>query len=94
MAKKIVVLTGSPRKKGNSIAMTEAFIAAAQKKGHQITRFDTAQMQINGCRACDTCFSQGKACSFDDDFNKIAPEIEAADVVVFTMPVYLSLIHI
>ena len=44
MAKKIVVLTGSPRKKGNSIAMTEAFIAAAQKKGHQITRFDTAQM--------------------------------------------------
>ena len=88
MAKKIVVLTGSPRKKGNSIAMTEAFIAAAQKKGHQITRFDTAQMQINGCRACDTCFSQGKACSFDDDFNKIAPEIEAADVVVFTMPVY------
>ena len=27
---KIVVLTGSPREKGNSFAMTEAFIKAAE----------------------------------------------------------------
>ena len=33
MGKKIVVITGSPRKAGNSFAMTEAFIAAAEKKG-------------------------------------------------------------
>lgn len=39
MSKKIVVITGSPRKKGNSFAMTDAFIRAAQAKGHQITRF-------------------------------------------------------
>jgi len=88
MAKKIVVLTGSPRKNGNSIAMAEAFIAAAKNQGHQVTRFDTAQLQINGCRACETCFSKGQACSFDDDFNKIAPAIEEADVIVFSMPVY------
>ena len=37
---------------------------------------------------CETCFKTGKACSFDDDFNLIAPAIEKADVVVFTMPVY------
>ena len=35
MSKKIVVITGSPRKKGNSFAMTEAFIKAAEKKGIQ-----------------------------------------------------------
>jgi len=34
MSKKIVVITGSPRKKGNSFAMTNAFIQAAQAKGH------------------------------------------------------------
>lgn len=34
MSKKIVVITGSPRKKGNSFAMTEAFIQAAEAKGH------------------------------------------------------------
>ena len=45
-------------------------------------------MKISGCRACETCYSTGKACTFDDDFNKIAPAILEADVIVFTMPVY------
>ncbi len=88
MGKKIAVITGSPRKKGNSFAMTEAFIRGAEAKGHQITRFDAAMENVGGCRACETCFKTGKACSFDDSFNAIAPAILEADVVVFTMPVY------
>lgn len=88
MSKKIVVVTGSPRKNGNSFAMTDAFIQAAQAKGHTVTRFDAAMMKIGGCRACETCYKTGKACSFDDDFNTIAPAILEADAVVFTMPVY------
>jgi len=88
MGKKIVVITGSPRKHGNSFAMTDAFIKAAEAKGHTVTRFDAALNKVDGCHACETCFKTGKACSFDDDFNVIAPEIEKADVVVFTMPVY------
>lgn len=85
---KIVVITGSPRKKGNSFAMTDAFIKAAGEKGHTVTRFDAAMMKIGGCHACETCFKTGKACSFDDDFNLIAPAVQDADAVVFTMPVY------
>lgn len=88
MSKKIVVITGSPRKNGNSFAMTDAFIKAAEAKGHTVTRFDAAMMKIGGCRACETCFKSGKACSFDDDFNIIAPAVLDADAVVFTMPVY------
>ena len=88
MSKKIVVITGSPRKNGNSFAMTDAFIQAAQAKGHTVTRFDAAMMKIGGCHACETCYKTGKACSFDDDFNTIAPAILEADAVVFTTPVY------
>ncbi len=88
MSKKIVVITGSPRKKGNSFAMTEAFIRAAEAKGHIVTRFDAALKNAGGCRACETCFKTGKPCSFDDDFNTIAPAIQEADAVVFSMPVY------
>lgn len=88
MSKKIVVITGSPRKNGNSFAMTDAFIKAAEEKGHTITRFDAAMKKVGGCHACETCFSTGKACTFDDDFNVIAPVILEADVIVFTMPVY------
>lgn len=88
MSKKIVVITGSPRKNGNSFAMTEAFIKVAEAKGHTVTRFDAAMKKLGGCHACETCFTTGKACTFDDDFNTIAPAILEADAVVFTAPVY------
>ena len=88
MSKKIVVLTGSPRKNGNSFAMTDGFVNACEGKGYKVDRFDTAFMKIGGCVACDTCYKAGKACSHEDDFNKIAPIVEAADVIVFTCPVY------
>lgn len=88
MNKKIVVITGSPRKNGNSFAMTAAFIQAAEAKGHTVTRFDAAMKKVGGCHACETCFQTGKACSFDDDFNLLAPAIAEADAIVYTMPVY------
>lgn len=85
---KIVVITGSPRRNGNSFAMTDAFIRAAESLGHTIRRFDAAFMNIGGCRACETCYKTGKACTFDDDFNTVAPALLEADAVVFSMPVY------
>lgn len=85
---KITVITGSPRKKGNTFAMVDAFINTAEAKGHEVVRFDAAMMKIGGCHACMTCFKTGNACSFDDDFNIIAPHILDADAVIFAMPVY------
>ena len=63
MSKKIVVITGSPRKKGNSFAMTDAFIQAAQAKGHTVTRFDAAGKKLTGCHACET------ACKMEHDLS-------------------------
>ena len=88
MKKKIVVITGSPRKNGNSFAMTDAFIKAAEKKGHCIMRYDAADMEIKGCTACESCLETENACIFDDDFNRMAPVIEEADVVILTTPLY------
>ena len=85
---KIAVITGSPRKNGNSFAMTQAFVEAAEARGHVVERFDAVFMNIGGCHACQTCYKTGKACSFDDDFNRIAPVLLEADAVVYTMPVY------
>lgn len=85
---KIVVITGSPRKNGNSFAMTDTFVKAAEGLGHTVQRFDAAFMKIGGCHACEMCYKTGKACSFDDDFNVIAPAILEADAIVYTMPLY------
>lgn len=84
----ITVITGSPRKKGNSFAMADSFIEEARSCGHNIERFDAAFLKIGGCHACQTCYKTGKACSFDDDFNTIAPSILKADAVVFVLPTY------
>lgn len=54
--------------------------AAPQKE--EMTRFDAAFRKVGGCRACETCYQTDKACSFDDDFNEIAPAILAADALV------------
>lgn len=85
---KITVITGSPRKPGNSFAMTQAFIDEAHRCGHTLERFDAAFLQIGGCHACMGCYKTGKACAFDDDFNRIAPAILDSQAVLFSMPVY------
>lgn len=88
MNKRIVLLTGSPRKNGNSFVLAEAFSKAAKEMGNSVTCLDAADMEIKGCIACETCYQSGKACSFDDDFNKISAVIEEADAVVFCTPLY------
>lgn len=85
---KLVVLTGSPRKNGNSNTMAAAFVQEAEKLGHTVTVIDSYQLEIGGCRDCRRCYSTGKACVFDDDFNTIAQDILEADGIVFAMPVY------
>jgi len=88
MKKSILVLTGSPRVGGNSDLLADAFIKGATKAGHEVVKCEVGKKNIMGCKACDTCYSKGKPCSFDDDFNSIAPLMEKADVIVFITPLY------
>ncbi|QHI72132.1 flavodoxin family protein [Aminipila terrae] len=88
MKKNVLVITGSPRNGGNSDLLADAFIEGAQSAGHNVTKWKAAEKNIGGCHACETCFSTGKACSFDDDFNDLAPLLAKADVLVWATPVY------
>ncbi len=85
---KLIVLTGSPRKQGNSNTMAAAFAQEAERLGHNVQIIDSYQLEIGGCRDCRRCYATGKACAFDDDFNTIAQDILEADGIVFAMPVY------
>ncbi len=87
---KIVILTGSPRKNGNSAKLVKAFTEEAERFGAEVEIFDTAFMNIGGCRHCENCYKKGRPCLFEDDFNKIAAAVENADGVVFASPLYWS----
>jgi multimeric flavodoxin WrbA len=86
--KNILIITGSPRKNGNSTLLANAFIEGAKVNEHKIMLFEAGRKKIKGCVACNTCFSKGNACSFNDDFNEIVPMIENADIIVFCTPLY------
>lgn len=89
MAKKIVILNGSPRPAGNTKGLIQAFTEGAESKGHQVICFDLGQMNIHGCLGC---FGGGKdknsPCVQKDDMTKIYPEYAAADIVVLASPMY------
>lgn len=84
---KIVVLTGSPRRNGNTNYLADRFIAGAQEKGHEMFRFDCAAHKVNGCRACNHCGMDGD-CVLKDDFSIVRPYLLEADMVVFVTPMY------
>ena len=52
MAKKVVILNGSPRKKGNTSALVRAFAEGAESAGNMVTEFFLDGMNIHGCKGC------------------------------------------
>ncbi len=89
MNKKIIILNGSPRKKGNTAALTAAFKRGAEKAGNQVTEFFLGEMNINGCKGC---FSGGKDCNSPcvqkDDMDVIYPVYRESDIVILASPLY------
>lgn len=84
---KILVLTGSPRKNGNSNTLADNFIKGAKESGHQVERFDAAFAEVHPCIGCNKCGMNGP-CIFKDDFEFVRQHIVDADVVVFATPMY------
>ena len=89
MSKKIVILNGSPRKNGNTSALTAAFTKGAEESGNKVTEFFLGSMTIHGCKGC---WSGGKnpdsPCVQKDDMEKIYPVYKEADIVVLASPLY------
>lgn len=83
----ILVLTGSPRKNGNSIFLAEEFMRGAREAGHRVFHFDAAKANVHPCIACNACGMDGP-CVFKDDFETVRRQIIPADMVVFATPMY------
>lgn len=84
---KILVITGSPRKNGNSATLADHFIKGAEEAGHEVERFDAAFKKVHPCIACNSCGMNGP-CVFKDDFEFVREHIIGVDCVVFATPMY------
>lgn len=87
MAKKILVVSASPRKGGNSDLLCDQFMHGAIETGHQTEKIFLKDKKINYCTGCGTCFDTGK-CVQSDDMEEVLDKMIAADVIVMATPVY------
>ena len=87
MNKKVVILSSSPRKGGNSEALAAAFAKGAQEAGNQVETVYLREKQYGFCKGCLACQKLGR-CVIKDDAVEIAAKMHDADVLVFATPVY------
>ena len=87
--KKILVLLGSPRRKGNSAILAEKIAAGAKAAGAAVETLYLHGLSIAPCKACMACQKPGSTgCSIDDDMQPIYRKMLEADAWVLASPVY------
>jgi NAD(P)H-dependent FMN reductase len=88
MIKKVLVLSASPRRGGNSDLLCDQFMLGAKESGNQVEKILLRDKEINYCLACDACQGNGGNCVQKDDMTEVLDKIIDADVIVMATPVY------
>ena len=87
MAKKVLILSGSPRKNGNSNALCKEFLRGVTDSGNVGEIINVSEKNIGYCRACYACKETG-VCAINDDMAEILEKMIECDVLVLASPVY------
>ncbi len=87
MSKKVLIVSSSQRKHGNSETLADAFANGAREAGHSVETVRLREKQMGFCRGCLACLKLGR-CVIQDDAVEIAAKMHDADVLVFATPVY------
>lgn len=84
----ILILSGSPRKNGNTDLLVEAFAKGASEM-HHVEVVSVHDYKVNPCMGCNVCFtSEGNTCVQKDDMPVIYSKLANADMLVIASPVY------
>ena len=84
---KILAISCSPRKQGNTETLLNQALAGAKADGADTELFSVAGKKIEPCLACRACSKEG-ICAQKDDMQPLYDKILAADGIIFGTPVY------
>lgn len=87
MTKKVLIISSSPRKGGNSDLLCDQFAKGAQEAGHVVEKISLREHKINYCTGCGVC-NETHRCVQKDDMAPLLDKMLAADVIVLATPVY------
>lgn len=88
MSKKVLILSGSPRKNGNSDILCDEFARGARSSGNEVEKIRIAEKNVGYCHACYFCRDHAGECAIKDDMREILQKMIDADVIVLATPVY------
>ena len=88
MAKNILILSGSPRRGGNSDMLCDEFMRGALEAGNSVEKIFVRSKNIAYCNACYYCKTHEGACAIKDDMAEVLEKIHWADAIVLASPVY------
>ena len=84
---KVLAISSSPRKGGNSDVLCDEFLKGAAQNGHETQKIRLAEKKIAPCTACYGCVEH-HACVRKDDMEDVLEALKTADVIVLASPVY------
>ena len=84
---KILAISGSPRKDGNTVTLLAEVLAGAKQDGADVELFSVAGKDIQPCDGCYGCAKTGK-CHVKDDMQTLRDKMTEADGIVFGTPIY------
>jgi multimeric flavodoxin WrbA len=91
VSKKILILSGSPKKDGNTAALVEWFSQGARSQGAKVEIVQTALLKYKttGCTSCRSCQKIDKyECVIDDEAKPVLAKMAKVDVIVMATPLY------
>ncbi|MCB1228793.1 MAG: flavodoxin family protein [Verrucomicrobiae bacterium] len=87
--KKLLVLSSSPRRDGNSIRLAESAAHGANEAGHQVELFQVDDHVSAFLRDCRQCRKEDGECGIEDGFRELfLDHYLPADGVIFATPLY------
>lgn len=87
MSKKVLIISSSPRKNGNSEMLAASFAKGAEEAGHSVETVYLREKRFEFCKGCLACLKLGH-CVINDDAVGVATKMHDTDVLVFATPVY------
>jgi multimeric flavodoxin WrbA len=84
---KILGLSCSPRKQGNTMVLMEEALRGAKQDGAEVELYSVAGKDIKPCDACWACRNTSR-CHIKDDMQVLYEKMLEADGIIFGTPVY------
>jgi multimeric flavodoxin WrbA len=84
---KILGLSCSPRKQGNTVIMLDEALKGAGHEGSEVELYSVSGRDIKPCDGCYSCISKG-VCHIKDDMQTLYDKLVEADGIIFSTPIY------